>query len=614
MDSYQNRKWVIIITIIIIGFVFTFRLLFLQVLDDKWKERANDISQAKKVIQPPRGLIYDRNNNLLVAAEQVYDIFIIPKDIQESDSIKICKVFKITIQQLRDKIKLACSGYNVSYKESIFIESMSKEEYSHIAIKIKQIPGFIARRNTKRGYPQKIAAHILGYIRKISKKQYEQQRLNEETNYSINDYIGITGIEKIYERELKGDRGKIIYLKDYAGNSKEIIDEELSEPGKNLYLTIDSELQAIGEKLMQNKIGSIVAIEPSSGEILAMVSAPTFNPELLSGIFFSSYYKILSNNDSLKPLINRPIYNDSYRPGSIFKLVQSLIALQDGLINKNTGFICNKQIIGCHNHVPPSNISIAIKHSCNPYFYQVYKKLILRGFESNIFLDSRIGLEKWRESVSKFGFGIKLETDIPGVKTGRIPSTNFYDSWYGKNRWAFSTIYSNSIGEGEIGVSPLQMANLAAIIANRGYYYTPHFIKKIGETGNIRQEFKIKHNTGVDDKHFLSVINAMEQVVKSGTGTAAQIDSINVCGKTGTVENKTFNDHSVFIAFAPKENPKIAIAVYVEYGKWGGTWAAPISSVMIEKYLKDNLSKRGEFKKTKIEKAIILNKHSDFSF
>ena len=614
MDSYQNRKWVIIITIIIIGFVFTFRLLFLQVLDDKWKERANDISQAKKVIQPPRGLIYDRNNNLLVAAEQVYDIFIIPKDIQESDSIKICKVFKITIQQLRDKIKLACSGYNVSYKESIFIESMSKEEYSHIAIKIKQIPGFIARRNTKRGYPQKIAAHILGYIRKISKKQYEQQRLNEETNYSINDYIGITGIEKIYERELKGDRGKIIYLKDYAGNSKEIIDEELSEPGKNLYLTIDSELQAIGEKLMQNKIGSIVAIEPSSGEILAMVSAPTFNPELLSGIFFSSYYKILSNNDSLKPLINRPIYNDSYRPGSIFKLVQSLIALQDGLINKNTGFICNKQIIGCHNHVPPSNISIAIKHSCNPYFYQVYKKLILRGFESNIFLDSRIGLEKWRESVSKFGFGIKLETDIPGVKTGRIPSTNFYDSWYGKNRWAFSTIYSNSIGEGEIGVSPLQMANLAAIIANRGYYYTPHFIKKIGETGNIRQEFKIKHNTGVDDKHFLSVINAMEQVVKSGTGKAAQIDSINVCGKTGTVENKTFNDHSVFIAFAPKENPKIAIAVYVEYGKWGGTWAAPISSVMIEKYLKDNLSKRGEFKKTKIEKAIILNKHSDFSF
>jgi len=614
MDSYQNRKWVIIITIIIIGFVFTFRLLFLQVLDDKWKERANDISQAKKVIQPPRGLIYDRNNNLLVAAEQVYDIFIIPKDIQESDSIKICKVFKITIQQLRDKIKLACSGYNVSYKESIFIESMSKEEYSHIAIKIKQIPGFIARRNTKRGYPQKIAAHILGYIRKISKKQYEQQRLNEETNYSINDYIGITGIEKIYERELKGDRGKIIYLKDYAGNSKEIIDEELSEPGKNLYLTIDSELQAIGEKLMQNKIGSIVAIEPSSGEILAMVSAPTFNPELLSGIFFSSYYKILSNNDSLKPLINRQIYNDSYRPGSIFKLVQSLIALQDGLINKNTGFICNKQIIGCHNHVPPSNISIAIKHSCNPYFYQVYKKLILRGFESNIFLDSRIGLEKWRESVSKFGFGIKLETDIPGVKTGRIPSTNFYDSWYGKNRWAFSTIYSNSIGEGEIGVSPLQMANLAAIIANRGYYYTPHFIKKIGETGNIRQEFKIKHNTGVDDKHFLSVINAMEQVVKSGTGKAAQIDSINVCGKTGTVENKTFNDHSVFIAFAPKENPKIAIAVYVEYGKWGGTWAAPISSVMIEKYLKDNLSKRGEFKKTKIEKAIILNKHSDFSF
>jgi len=614
MDSYQNRKWVIIITIIIIGFVFTFRLLFLQVLDDKWKERANDISQAKKVIQPPRGLIYDRNNNLLVAAEQVYDIFIIPKDIQESDSIKICKVFKINIQQLRDKIKLACSGYNVSYKESIFIESMSKEEYSHIAVTIKQIPGFIVKRNTQRGYPQKIAAHILGYIRKISKKQYEQHRLNEESNYSINDYIGITGIEKIYEKELKGNRGKIIYLKDYAGNIKEIIDEELSEPGKNLYVTIDSKLQALGEKLMQNKIGSIVAIEPSSGEILAMISAPTFNPELLTGKNFSSFYKVLGGNDSLKPLINRPIYNDSYRPGSIFKLVQSLIALQEGLISKNTGFICNKQIIGCHNHVSPSNISIAIKHSCNPYFYQVYKKLILRGLESNIFLDSRIGLKKWRESVSRFGFGIKLETDIPGVKTGRIPSTNFYDKWYGKNRWAFSTIYSNSIGEGEIGVSPLQMANLAAIIANKGYYYTPHFIKKVGENGDTRQNFKIKHNTGVDEKHFISVISAMQQVVKSGTGTGAQVDSVDVCGKTGTVENKTFNDHSVFIAFAPKENPKIAIAVYVEYGKWGGTWAAPISSVIIEQYLKKKLSKKGELKRIKIEEAIILNKHSDFSF
>lgn len=614
MDSYQNRKWVIIITIITIGFVFTFRLLFLQVLDDKWKDRAEDISYAKKVIQPPRGLIYDRNNKLLVAAEQVYDIFIIPKDIQELDSIKICKIFKLNIQQLRDKIKLACSGYNVSYKESIFIESMSKEEYSHISVKLKQISGFIVRRNTKRGYPQNIAAHILGYIRKISKKQYEEQRLDKESNYSINDYIGISGIEKIYEKELKGDRGKIIYLKDYAGNSKEIIDEELSKSGKNLYITIDSELQALGEKLMQNKIGSIVAIEPSSGEILAMVSAPTFKPELLSGKDFSSYYKMLSTNDSLKPLINRPIYNDNYRPGSIFKLVQSLIALQEGLINKNTGFICNKQIIGCHNHTSPSNITIAIKHSCNPYFYQVYKKLILRGFEKNIFLDSRIGLKKWKESMSKFGFGIQLETDIPGVKTGRIPSTNFYDNWYGKNRWAFSTIYSNSIGEGEIGVSPLQMANLAAIIANKGYYYTPHFMKKIGKNGDKNQKFKIKYNTGVQEEHFISVINAMEQVVKSGTGTAAQIDSVNVCGKTGTVENKNFNDHSVFIAFAPKENPKIAIAVYVEYGKWGGTWAAPISSVMIEKYLKNNLSKIGELKKTKIEKAIILNKHSDFSF
>ncbi len=287
--------------------------------------------------------------------------------------------------------------------------------------------------------------------------------------------------------------------------------------------------------------------------------------------------------------------------------------MQEGVITENTGFMCNKALIGCHNHTHPANVRIAIQHSCNPYFFNVYKRMILKGENPSIFKDSRLGLVNWRNHVLSFGFGKKLDTDLTGIKTGRVPDTSFYDRWYGKNRWAFSTIYSNSIGEGELGVSPLQMANLAAILANRGYYYTPHLVRKIGETGSKKPQFLVKHHTSVDTKYFTPVVDAMEQVVLNGTARQAQIDSIAVCGKTGTVENKSFNDHSVFIAFAPKDNPKIAIAVYVEYGTWGGTWAAPIASLMIEKYLNGSVeSERGKRKEERVLSTKILDKHAKF--
>ncbi|MEC8968661.1 MAG: penicillin-binding transpeptidase domain-containing protein [Bacteroidota bacterium] len=613
MDPFQGRRWVIILIVILIGMVFIFRLLFVQVIDSKWKNRAKVITLTEKSIQPPRGLIYDRNGKLLVSANQVYDIMVTPKEIGKIDTLALCSLLGISKSQFDDKIIEASSGYNVSYKASLFIEGMYKEDYAKISTALKKYSGFAAVRSSERGYPKKIAAHILGYIRKISKEQYDNHK-NDEEPYFKNDYIGITGLESVYENDLRGQRGKEFYLKDYKGNKKEQIEENKPVKGKNLYTSIDSDLQQLGEQLMKNKLGCIVAIEPKTGEILSMVSAPTFDPSLLSGKNFSSNYKALLKNDSLKPLINRPIYNDSYRPGSIFKLVQSLIALNEGVIKLNSYFPCNKQIIGCHNHEPPYNLKIAIQHSCNPYFYQVYKRLILRGQNSNIFIDSRLGLEKWRNAVQKFGIGVKLKTDIPGLKKGLLPSLDFYDSWYGKNRWAFSTIYSNSIGEGELGVSPIQMANLAAIIANKGYYYTPHLVKKIGKNGTKRPEFLKQLSTEIDSVFYNPVIDAMERVVLYGTAKSAQIDSISVCGKTGTVENKNFNDHSVFIAFAPKENPKIALAVYVEFGTWGGTWAAPIASVLIEKFLKGKLSEKGKVKKMKIEKAIILNKNSDFTF
>ena len=611
MDPFQNRRWVIILIMIGVGLIFIFRLLFIQVIDDTWSNRANQINSTIKNIQPPRGCIYDRNYKLLAGAEQAYNIMILPKEIKEKDSLIICELFNISINELRLKINKASSGYNVSYKPSVFYESLTKNEYAKIAPNIGQISGLYGEIKVQRGYPLPIAAHALGYIRKISKEQFKKPQ-NQEI-YSNNDYIGITGLEKTYELELRGKRGNENFLKDYAGNKVETIEKKPAKPGNDIITTLDSDLQLLGEELMQNKLGCIVAIEPSSGEILSMVSAPSFDPAVLTGRDFPEQYQKLLLNDSLKPLINRPIYNDKYRPGSIFKLVHALIALQEGVIHPSTGFLCDKSIIGCHNHEPPTNLSTAIKHSCNPYFYQVYKKIILKGRSDNYFEDSRLGLAIWEEKSKKFGFGDLLGVDIPEEKKGFLPNVDFYDNWYGKKRWAFSTIYSNSIGEGEIGVSPLQMANLAAIIANRGYYYIPHLVKKIGKN-KIDEKYKVKKKTQIDSVHFIPVIEAMQQVVLSGTGLSAKLDSISVCGKTGTVENKNFNDHSVFIAFAPKENPKIAIAVYVEFGTWGGTWAAPIASLMIDKYVNGKLSMKSRKKKEEITKAIILNKNSDFTF
>lgn len=602
-----------------IGILFTLRLLYVQVLDDTWKERAEEITKHETTIHPSRGLIYDRNGELLVSANQVYDIMVTPNKIGKIDTTLLYDLFNLSKTEFDNKIENASTGYNVPYKGSIFIEAMAKEEFARIAPLLKQYNGFEAVRNTNRGYPNSIAAHILGYVRKISAKQYEHDQNEGEKYYNQNDYVGITGLEKIYEKELRGERGTALFLRDYAGNDKTGLETIEATAGKNLYSTIDLKLQEYGEQLMQNKLGSIVAIEPATGEILSMVSAPSYDPNLFVGREFSTNYSEIINNDSLNPILNRPIYNDNYRPGSIFKLVQALVAMQEGVIQENTGFTCNKALIGCHNHAHPSNVRIAIQHSCNPYFYQVYKRLVQRGENSSIFKDSRIGVQKWHDAVISFGLGTKLGTDIPGVKTGRIPDADYYDTQfptpnnpYGKYRWAFSTIYSNSIGEGEIGVSPLQMANLAAIIANRGYFYTPHLVKKIGEDGSKRKEFQEKNFTVVEAKHFTPVVDAMEQVVLNGTARQAQVDSVEVCGKTGTVENKSFNDHSVFIAFAPKENPKIAVAVYVEYGTWGGTWAAPIASLMIEKYLKGELSEKGKKKEDRVLKAVILDKHSDF--
>ena len=611
MDPYKNRRWVIILIIISIGLIFSFRLFYVQVINHDWSHRAAKISLKTENLQPPRGFIYDRNNKLLVGAETVYDIFILPIAVKEKDTSLICNLFKINKLEFKKILKNASTGFNVPYKPSIFIKSMTQLEHAKISPFLGKISGVFAEAKIDRGYPLPIASHLLGYIRRIDENQFQNTRKSGDFFYTKNDFIGITGIEKRYELLLRGQRGNINYLKDYAGNKIKTVNKIPAKPGKSLQITLDANLQKLGEKLMANKIGSIVAIEPSTGEILAMVSAPSYNPSLLTGKNFSKEFKKLKQNDSLKPLINRPVYNDKYRPGSIFKLVQALIALEEGVINQNTGFFCNKNIIGCHSHERPNNLQKAIKHSCNPYFFQVYKRLIMKSKVGNIFEISRDGLEDWEKKIKTFGFGNSLGIDLPEEKSGFIPNVSFYDQWYGKKRWAFSTIYSNSIGEGEIGVSPIQMANLAAIIANKGYYYTPHIIKRIDEE-NISEKFQTKHYTCVDAKHFDVIINAMNEVVNKGTGRNAQIDSIEVCGKTGTVENKNFNDHSVFISFAPMNLPKIAIAVYVEYGTWGSKWAAPIASLMMENYINGFLSRNSKVKADKIHNEVILDKNTKF--
>ena len=588
--GFKERSWVIISIILIIGFIFIVRLFFLQVATDHWAIKAASITEKKITTYPARGLIYDRNGRLMVANKAVYDLMVLPADVKNNgaDSIEASELLDISTIEYRKSLEKA-RKYS-TYKPSTFVEQIPAEQFGYIVDQLYNYPEFIPVPRTLRSFPIPVAPHTIGYISEVSPHQIEQNPY-----YKSGDYIGTSGIEKTYETDLRGERGVRYIVVDV--HNKEIESykkgtfDKAAVSGENLKLSLDALLQQYGEKLMQNKKGSIVAIEPSTGEVLALVSSPGYNPNLLVGRDRSVNYKQLAANDSLGPLFNRTL-NAQYRPGSVFKIVEALIGLQEGVVVPETRIRCNRGIINCHGAHSNDDLKNAIIHSCNPYFRDVYRRLIQRGEYSSIYKDSEAGLISWRKRVMNFGFGTQLGIDLEGEKSGQVPGVSLYDKWYGKGRWAFSTIYSNSIGEGELLVVPLQMANLAAIIANKGYYYIPHLVKSIGDHNAIRPEFTVKHETMIDAKHFVLVQDAMEAVVNQAGGTArrARTKDIIVCGKTGTVQNGDFPDHSVFVAFAPKENPKIAIAVYVEYAGFGGTWAAPIASLMIEKYLKGEIS------------------------
>ncbi|MDG1147606.1 MAG: penicillin-binding transpeptidase domain-containing protein [Crocinitomicaceae bacterium] len=615
--KFEGRKYVILSIFILIGILYAFKLFYMQVIDDTWKLRAQKIAEKRREITPPRAIVFDRDGKKVVSNKTYYNLMMVEKNIDHLDTLAFSKLIGWTVQEVKDRFIAIVKGEGTYYNRHSgkttsnyqkrraypFIKELSAEEISRIAPHLENFKGFYEEVSSMRHYPYANGANILGYLSEVT-----QPEIDNDKFYKPGGRIGRSGIERYYESQFRGEKGvKYIVtsaMNNTIGSFEDGKYDTIAKQSPPIQLGLDVLLQSYGEKLLKNKKGCIVAIEPNSGEILAMVSSPNYDPNLLVGNrkIRKNYPGLLKNKD--KPLFPRPLASE-YMPGSTFKLIQSLIGMQEGVITKNSGFPCNKSMVGCHDHPSARNVAEAVKMSCNPYYYAVVRRIIEQGKKSSSFKDAEIGLNVWAKYMRSFGLGKRLNADITGIRSGLIPDSKYYDKWYGHNKWKFSTIRSISIGQGEVQLTPLQLANVAAIIANRGWYYTPHFVKSIGDQGPL-ERFTVKHKTMVDPVHFTSVIEGMKSVVHDQGGTArkAYIDGITVCGKTGTVENYIGKikqpNHSAFIAFAPMNNPKISISVFIENaGGGGGTWAAPIASLMIEHYL------TGEVKSIEKEKRIL---------
>ncbi len=608
----EGRREIIQIAFVLVGIIFLVKLFVIQVVDPKYKELANSNAIQKQVDFPIRGLIYDRNGKLIVYNTPEFDLMIVKKEVKKLDTAAFCEVFSKTKEELKQLFKdLKAKREYSPVKQTIFLRQLSELDFAKIQDRIDEFPGFYIQARSTRAYSSTTMANALGYVSEISKNQLDR---DASKFYRQGDYIGQSGIEAYYEEYLRGKRGVKNILRDVDGivkgkfaNGKY---DTLSIPGQNLTSTVSLDLQEYGEFLMKGKAGSIIAIEPSSGEILAMISGPSYNPVMLTGRNYSDNFVLISN-DTNKPLFNRPLMAQ-YRPGSIFKIAQAMVALQEGVITPETRIKCDRSIIGCHGPHSNEDLRGAIANSCNPYFRSVLQRMLNQGKSNDPFSDTRVGLAEWSRHIQSFGFGKPLGIDLPNEKGGLVPTPAYYDRAYGGRPWKFSNIFSIAIGEGENLVVPLQMANFAATLANRGYYYTPHLVKSIGDTGKPLPQYLEKHYTTISPENFVIAADAMEAVVDRGTAQyRAKLRDIVVCGKTGSVQNdaKTMRnakpDHSVFIAFAPKENPKIAVSVYVEYSGQGARAAASIASLMIEKYL------YGETLRPQIQDYVLKGKFLD---
>jgi penicillin-binding protein 2 len=600
------RKVLLPTIIFIATILLVLRLFYLQVIDDTLKLKSDNNAIKKLYEYPERGYIYDRNGKLLVANQPSYDIMVIPKDVKDIDTTEFCSLLKITKEDFINKIEKA-RVYSPRLP-SVFLAQLNKKEYAAFQEIQRKFNGFYIQKRSLRDYQVSFGANVFGFITQVNEGIIAKNKY-----YNSGDLIGRQGVEESYEDILRGIKGiKYIQKDKYnrdIGSYKEGKFDTIAVQGSDITLSIDAELQKYGEDLMINKRGGIVAIEPKTGEILALVTAPSYDPAILVGRQRSKNYTILYNDSIAKPLYDRGLLAE-YTPGSPFKILTGLVALQEGVIDENTSFVCHHgfsyapgRFMRCHD----SGVSIlhnGIYNSCNTYFASIYMKTI------NKYSSPPVGVDVWSKHLKSFGLGQFMGCDLPIGKKGSLPTSKTYKKMYPGWGWSSKTIVSNAIGQGEVLMTPIQLANMIATVANRGYYYTPHIIKKI--KGNvIDKKFRTKHVTTIDRKYYEPMISGLFDVYNLGTAHGLNVEGIDICGKTGTAENYTkingkrvkLQDHSIFVAFAPKDNPKIAIAVFVENGYWGSRWAGPITSLMIEKYIKRKIT-RTDLEKRMLEGSL----------
>jgi penicillin-binding protein 2 len=601
-DSNQQRQYIIIGIIVLVASALLLRAAQMQLIDQSYRLRADATTIESEIQYPSRGVLYDRQENLMVYNNAQYDLMVTYKQIDPNmDTAKFCRLLGIDTATFRQNLEKDWSSLlfdkNIPFP---FLTMITPETYARFHESFNEFPGFEVRLRNVRGYPQHYAGHVLGYLNEVNSKHLK----DSSEIYEAGDYLGVTGLERYYEGILRGEKGVKFILKDNRGRKvgahKDGALDTVAVQGKDLISTIDMKLQALGEYIMANKRGSIIAIEPQSGEIMAMITAPTFDPQNLTmGKQRNAFMNALTT-DSLQPLFNRAV-TAKYPPGSIYKPVLASIALQMGVWNKNNGMSCGggyhyngRLLMGCHCREYNNNLIEGIENSCNNYFANVYRSVIDRfGFR-----EAGRGLDSLNSYLYRFGLGKPLGIDYPSEKGGLVPNSKFYDKVYKRDKvWYSTAIISNSIGQGENQLTTIQMANIAAILANRGWYITPHLIKGFKDSTNqktysvLDPKYMQKHYTGVDAVHFEYIVEGMRRVIRTGTGDNAQIPGIDVCGKTGTSQNPLGEDSSVFIGFAPANNPKIAVAVYVENAKWGNDFAAPMTGLMIEQFLNGQISK-----------------------
>lgn len=590
MDTYTKRQYLLIGIFSLTALVMIARLFYIQVIDSSYKISAASNVLRRQINYPARGLVYDRNHKLIVYNQAAYDVLVTPREMKAFDTLTFSRIVGVEKADLVSEIKKARSFS--MYKASPIIKQLSSHRYAVLQEQLFKYPGFFIQARTLRQYPATIASHILGYVNEV-----DQKKVDEDKYYESGDYIGISGIEQAYEAELRGVKGISYMMVDVHNRIKGSFEKGKMDTaamiGKNLISTLHADLQAYGERLLAGKVGSIVAIEPATGEIMILASSPTFDPGMFVGRE-STKNRIKLLNDPLKPMLNRAI-TSSYPPGSTFKLANAIIGLEEGLLSEGVRYSCSgvrSLPIKCtHNHETPLPLSSAIRESCNAYFFQAFRAII------NKYPNSEEGFEAWRNHLIDLGMGKRIGGDLTAETAGNVPKTSYYDRFFGKSHWNVMTIRSLSIGQGELLLTPLQLANMVSIIANKGYYIAPHVVRSIVDYDRTEKVLSFdKHVTSADPYLFNIITDGMAQVVENGTArTAARVEGLAICGKTGTIQNPHGEAHSAFVAFAPKEDPKIAICVYVENGVWGARYAAPIASLIIEKYLNDSISPKRKY-------------------